>query len=138
MTDTLDEQHAQVAFAALALNTNLTQVFDGKVPDPTPTPPYVLIYTRVAWPRDGIGTALSGTQVTITTTYTCHCVGLNAAAARAVQMQVRSSLLNLRPVIDGRNCSPIKQDESLDPDRDESTGQFVMDAVSTYSFTSAG
>ena len=61
MTDTLDETHAQVALAALNANVNLTssRVFDGKVPDPTPDPPYVLVYTHIGWPRDGIGTALT-------------------------------------------------------------------------------
>lgn len=138
MTDLLEEQHAQAGLLALAANPNLVHVYDGFVPSPTPDPPYVLVYSRVAWPRDGIGTALSAQQVTITTTYTCHCVGLSSAAARAVQMQVRSTLLNLRPVIAGRNCSPIKQDESLDPDRDESTGRLVMDGISIFSFSSTG
>jgi hypothetical protein len=138
MTDTLDETHAQQGLAALIANPNLLGVFDGAVPNPTPNPPYVLIYTRVSWPRDGVGTALSAVQVTITTTYTCHCVGLNATAARAVGMQVRSSLLNFRPVISGRNCSPIKQEDAQDADRDESTGRLVMDAIAIYSFTSTG
>ena len=40
------------------LNANLTNVFDGVVANPTPDPPYVLLYTRVAWPRDGIGRTL--------------------------------------------------------------------------------
>lgn len=138
MTDTLDETHAQQGLAALIANANILGVYDGVVPSPTPNPPWVMVYTKVAWPRDGLGTALSAQQVTITTTYTCHCVGLSPAAARAVQMQVRSSLLNFRPVISGRNCSPIKQDEQLEPDRDESTGRLVVDAISTYSYTSTG
>lgn len=138
MTDTLELDHAQVAFGLLALNANLTNIFDTVVPNPTPDPPFVLVDCRVAWPRDGIGTALAGTQVTITTTWTIHCVGLTATAARTVQMQVRSSLLNARPVIAGRNCSPIKQVDSVDPDRDESTGRAVLDAVAIYSFTSTG
>ena len=137
MTDQLDELHAQVFLAALASNTNLTD-FDGKVPDPTPDPPWVLTYVTVSWPRDGIGTALTAQQVTVTATATCHCVGLNAAAARAVGMQVRSSLLNLKPVIAGRICSPVKQDDSQPPDRDESTGRLVMDQVQVFSFTSTG
>lgn len=137
MTDTLDEAHAQVAFGLLAANGNLLHVFDGVVADLT-EPPYVLIYSRVAWPRDGIGTALTGTQVTITTTWTCHCVGLTPALARAVQMQVRSSLLNVRPVITGRNCSPIKQVDAMDPDRDNTTGRVVMDAISIFDFVSIG
>jgi hypothetical protein len=116
----------------------LLHIFDGVVDSPTPDPPYVLVYSRVGWPRDGIGTSLTGTQVTITTTWTCHCVGLTPAAARAVQMQVRSSLLNQRPVIAGRNCSPIKQVDATDPDVDETTNRVVMDAVSIFDFTSTG
>jgi hypothetical protein len=137
----LDETHAQVAITALAANPNLTssRVFDGRVPDGTdPALGYVLVYCTVSWPRDGIGTALTAQQVTLTTTYTCHCVGLNARAARAVAMEVRASLLNLKPNITGRSCSPIKQDDAQPPDRDESTGHLVMDAVSVFSFTSTG
>ena len=140
MTDSLDELHAQAFLGPLIANPALgaAKVFDGKVPDPTPFPPYALAYVRVAWPRDGLGTSLDAVQRTITATATVHCVGLNAAAARVVQMQVRSSLLNVRPVIAGRNCSPIKQDESMEPDRDESTGKLVMDSINVFSFTSTG
>jgi hypothetical protein len=138
VTDFLEEQHAQVGLQALAANPNIAQVFDGVVPSPTPDPPYVMVYSKVAWPRDGLGTSLTAQQVTVTTTYTCHCVGLTTPAARAVQQQVRISLLNFRPTIAGRNCSPIKQDDVLEPDRDESTGRLVMDAVSVFSFTSTG
>lgn len=137
MSDFMEETHAQIALAALDANPNLPNVFDGKVPDGS-IAPYVLIYCAVQWPRDGLGTALTARQVTVTTTYTCHCVGYNAAAARAVQAQVRETLLNLRPVITGRNCSPIKQDDATVPDRDESTGKLVMDAISVFSFTSTG
>lgn len=134
----LEEDHAQVAFALLAANTNLTAVFDSRVDDPTPTPPYVVVYPAVAWPRDGAGTALDGRQVTVTTTWTCHCVGLTAAAARAVGMQVRSSLLGVRPVVAGRQCGLIKVDDALPADRDESLGYAVFDVVQVFSFTSTG
>jgi len=139
MTDTLDETHAQVALALLAANPNIPAVFDGLVANPTPTGPYVLVYSIVSWPRDGVGTSLAGTQVTITTTWYCHCVALDtAAAARAVGMQVRSSLLNVRPVIAGRICSPIKQVDSVAPARDESLARAVFDAIAVYDFTSTG
>jgi len=139
VSDLLDELHAQVGLTLLNANGALAgRVFDGKVPDPTPDPPYVVLYVSVDWTRDGIGTALNASQVTVTTTYNCHCVGLTAAAARAVGMLVRSTLLNVRPVIAGRDCGPIKQDETLPPQRDETTGRLVMDAISLYSFTSTG
>ncbi len=138
MSDLLDETHAQQGLALLIANPNLAAVYQGSVVDPTPNPPYVVVYTRVAWPRDGIGTALDSVQKTITTTYTCHCVGLTESAARAVGMQVRSSLLNAKPVISGRSCTPIKQDDALDADRDDTTGRTVFDAIAIYSYISTG
>jgi hypothetical protein len=138
MTDTLDETHVQVAISLLTANANILHVFDSIVDNPTPDPPYVLVYSSVSWPRDGLGTSLTAQQVGITTTYTVHCAALSPVGARAVQMQARTSLLNARPVIAGRNCSPIKQDESHEPVLDETTGRAVYDAVSVYSFMSTG
>jgi hypothetical protein len=138
MTDTVDEDHAQAFLSLLAANTNLLHVYDTIVANPTPDPPYVLTYITVSWPRDGVGTSLTAQQVTVTATANVHCAGLTPAAARAVQMQVRSSLLNARPVITGRYCSPIKQDDSQVPVKDETTGRPVYDAVSVFSFSSTG
>jgi hypothetical protein len=135
MIDFLEEAHAQVGLVALDANPNLT-VFDGRVPDPTPTPPYVLVYTEVVWPREGLGVSLNGSQVGVTTTYVCHCVGGTAAGARAVAGQVRSTLLNFRPTIAGRDCGPVKCDDVLAPTRDETTGKLVMDQVATFSYLS--
>ena len=133
----LEEDHAQAGLALLVANTNLV-VYDEKVPDPTPDPPYVLVYSRVVWTRDGLGTSLTAAQVTVTTTFTCHCAGLTPAAARAVAGQVRTSLLNVRPVITGRNCSPIKQSDAPEVVRDESLGTPVYDAVGVFDFVSTG
>jgi hypothetical protein len=138
MTDSIDEDHAQAFLALLAANPSLLHVYDTLVASPTPDPPYVLTYITVSWPRDGIGTSLTAQQVTVTATANIHCAGLTPAAARGVQMQVRSSLLNFRPVITGRNCSPIKQDDSQVPVKDETTGRPVYDAVSVFSFMSTG
>jgi hypothetical protein len=151
VTDFLEETHVQVAYALLTANPlfspvdtptlGLIGVYDGVSPNhPTPDPPYVLIYARVSWPRDGLGTALDGLQDTARTTLTCHCVGLTAQAARVVHMQVRGTLLNAKPMIAGRICSPIKDagaDETI-PVRDESTGRLVVDMVAEYDFYSTG
>ena len=144
MADLLDEQHARAGLDLLEAYPGLgaARVFDGRVPEDSngrsPEPPWVLVYTVVEWTKDGIGTALNSTQVTVTTTFYCHCAGVTAAAARAVGMLVRSALLNVRPVIAGRSCSPIKQLETVPPQRDETTGRLVMDATSVYTFTSTG
>jgi hypothetical protein len=138
--DLTEEQHAQAGLALLYAAPGLgpTRVFEGKVPDPMPDPPYVVVYIQVDWTLDGIATALDATQVTVTTMFNCHCVGLTAAAARATAMLVRSALLNVRPVIAGRNCGPIKHGDTFPPQRDESTGRPVMDVITEYWFHSAG
>ena len=143
MTDLLDEQHAQAFLVPLTANPYLgaTKVFDGKVADPTPDPPWVLVYLFIGFPygSEGLGNALDGRSRTITARADCHCVGLNAAAARAVGMQVRSSLLDVRPFITGRICGPIHEPDAPDPpDRDESTGRLVMDWRLSFVFTSTG
>lgn len=132
----LEEDHRQVGLALLEANANLVS-YDTKVPD-LAEPPYSLTYTRVSWPRDGIGTALDAIQKTITVTYTCHCVGLNPAASMAVFAQVRLSLLNQLPVIAGRSCSLIKQADAADPEPDESLGRLLVASVGIYEFTSTG
>lgn len=139
-TDGLDETHAQVALGQLEADLELgpSKVFDSIVPKPTPAPPWVLVYTTVAWPRDGVGTSLAGQQVTVTTTINTHAVGETAAAARALATQVRSSLLNIRPVIAGRNCSLIKQADSQPPALDESLSTPYFDAIAVFDFTSVG
>ena len=134
--DLIEEAHAQAGLNLLEANDALSgRVFDGKVPDGT-DPPYVQVYRNVAWPRAAVGESLAGLMVTVTTTFTCHCVGESSAAAEAVGMQVRGSLLNQRPVVAGRSCGLIRQDEALPPSRDENTGRLVMDAVRIYSFIS--
>ena len=133
MADTLDEDHAQAGLDLLRAVPGLT-VYDGQVPQLT-TPPYVMVYPEVSWPRDGTGNTITNLSVTVVAKWTCHSVGESAAAARAVQMLVRTGLLNQRPAISGRSCGFIKQDEVLAPEKDESTGRLVMDAVSTYSLT---
>jgi len=137
MSDLLDEQHAQAALTLLAADVFLT-VFDGKVPDPTPDPPYVLVYTTVERPIEGIGNAVEGLSDTVITTWYCHCVGETAAAVRAVVMRVRTALLDQRPVITGRSCGLIRMGEVLAPNRDETTGRLVMDSTVTFSLTTAG
>jgi hypothetical protein len=133
--DFLEELHAQAALGLLAADTNLVSL-DGVVPNGT-DPPYALLYSTALWPVDGAANALDGKAITVQATWTVHCVGLTAPAARAVQMQVREALLNQRPSIVGRVCGLIRHDQALPPTRDNTTGRVVMDAVSTFSMLSA-
>jgi hypothetical protein len=142
VTDSIDELHAQAGLGLLVANPALggTRVFDSVVPNATPdiNVGWVLVYTHVAWPRDGVGTGLDAAQDTVTTTYTCHCVGATPVAARVVAMQVRSTLLGVRPTIANRLCGLIKQAVANPPIRDESLGFAVFDEVMEFDFTSTG
>jgi hypothetical protein len=106
-------------------------VYDGAVPANT-VPPYVIVYTHVEQLPDGAGNAIDGTSKTAVARYYCHCVGGNAAGARAVAQRVRAALLDVRPTIAGRVCGLIREEQSIPPARDESTLALVMDAVHIY------
>lgn len=132
MTDTLDQQLADAALGLLRLDSALT-VFDGSVPNPTPAPPYVLVYTYIEWPDGAPGDAVDGVSGSPMIRWICHQVGGNEVAARAVAQRVRTQLLNVRPnPIPGLSLGLIKQESATPPIRDETTGVVVMDAVTTY------
>ena len=136
---TLEEDHAQVALQLLDLNADIIGVHDGAVSRPAPEPPYVVVFTKVAFPHDGMGTALDAVQKTITATITCHCVGETAIATRTVAYQVRQSLLNVRPQVVGRLASPIKQTDAADMSRpDDTTGKQIFDSVLVFEFSTTG
>jgi hypothetical protein len=139
VADLLDEAHARVALDLLAANTAFP-LMDGKVDDPTPNPPkWVLVYTTVEWPSgdEGMANTIDHTSVTCRTTWYVHCVGLTAAAARMLQMQVRATLLDVQPTITGRQCGMVSQIDVQPPVRDETTGRLLMDAVSVYQLLTA-
>lgn len=135
MTDQLDDLHARAALDLLDANAALT-TFDGAVPNPYPEPPYVLVYTHVAWPSNQDDLALDHLSAVCLTTWTVHHVGLTAAACRALTMQTRESLLDVTAAVAGRVCFPIRQDDAQVPMRDETTGRPLFDAVVTYSMKS--
>jgi hypothetical protein len=50
-----------------------------------------------------------------------------------VAQRVRTALLDVRPTIAGLSCGLIRlEGDPLPPQRDETTGVLVMDAIETY------
>jgi len=115
-------------------------VHDGKVPTDPATgkskpPPYVLVYFMVQTPSGDMpadSTSLDMDSDRVVLRAYLHSVGANAQAARMVADRCRTQLLRVTPTIAGRECWPIRQDEGLPADRDESTGKLVMDQVDVY------
>lgn len=125
------QAHAN-AFLGLLVGAPDFPVFDGSLPQVTPAPPYVLVYFASNRPSDAGGNTLKGTSDVFALRATVHCVGGNQTAARGVAAWVESCVLDKRPAVAGRNPGLIKQDDSRDPDKDETTGPVVMDAVQLY------
>lgn len=134
MTDGLDQALIDAGLNLLRadLGPPALVVFDGKVDDPTPKPPYVLVYTTVEWPDGAPADSLDGLSGSPVVRWICHCVGGNEIAARAVAQRARTQLLNQRPTIPGLNLGLIKQEQADPPTKDETTGSLVMDAVCVY------
>lgn len=134
MSDLLDKAHADTGLNLLhaVCDPIPIPVYDGQVPNGA-TRPYVLVYTEVSRPHTAEGIALDSLSVAYLVRWYCHCVGETAVAARAVAMEVRTALLDVRPAITGRACDPIRQETTQPPGRDETTGVLVMDAIGVYS-----
>lgn len=131
MTDGLDQAITGTAFALLATDSSLT-VYDGAVPNGA-TRPYALLYTTLSRPSEDLDNAADGQTRVWVARWICHCVGDNAAAARAVAQRVRTQLLDVQPSVAGLACGLIRMEgDEQPPQRDESTGVLVMDAVVTY------
>lgn len=127
------QAHADAFLGLLAADVGppALVVHDGKVPSGA-TPPYVLVYFAAGRPVDDQGNSLRGTSDVFELRATCHCVGGNQIASRGVAARVEAAVLDKRPSAIGRNPGLIRQEDSRDPDRDESTGTLVMDAVQVY------
>lgn len=133
MTDGLDQALVNAGLALLTADTQLA-VFDGQVPNAVPPqqPPYVVVYTTVGRPADDPDNPMSGRSATFQVRWICHCVGGNAITARAVAQRVRTQLLDQVLTVAGLVCAPIDWEESQPPQRDETTGALVMDAVEIF------
>lgn len=131
--DGLDELHARAALDILNGDDSIT-VFTGSVPD-NAQPPYVLVYTAVAWPDSVDGKTYDGKTGTCVTRWYTHCAGGSDQATRTVANWVRQLLNNAHPTITGRSCGLIQQEASPPPVRDQTTGVLVQDIVSVYTLT---
>lgn len=100
-------------------------MFDGNVPK-TSLQMYAVLYPD---PGNRDRSALPATSDAFAMTVQVTCVGLSARQARVVIDAVCTALVDQRPVVAGRTCWPITQQEGTPPvvrdddDRDPTTGQ---------------
>jgi hypothetical protein len=132
MTDGLDQAIANAGLALLAAEPGPT-FYDGAVPNPTPALPYGVVYWTISRPSDDPDNSANGKTSVWVARWIIHGVGGTAMSARAVLQHARTALLDVRPTVAGLSCGPIRMEgDSQPPQRDETTGVLVMDAVETY------
>lgn len=130
------QDHADAVLGLLRADSLLT-VYDGQVTGTADH--YVLVYTFRQLPGGEIApdkTPLTGDSTTVDMRFYCHCVGVDAIAARAVQGRVQTALLDVTPSVAGRACFPIRWIDGTQSNRNEETGALVVDAVDVYGLTS--
>lgn len=129
--------HVAAVTALLAVDATL-RWHEAVVPAGAATP-YVKLDFYVQRP-DGLISpdkiSLSAASTVIEVWVYAHCVGVNPTSARAVSGRVAAALLDARPAVAGRECSPIHWRDGQPPTTDESTGSPVIDQVDVYTFTS--
>lgn len=127
--------HADAVLVLLRAGAPTGKVYDGSLPDPAPKPPYVVAYINRELPRGAEGNTLDGVSAQLNLRVTLHCVGGDAAAARAMADRGAEALLDVTPTIAGRECGQIALDSSIPPAPDETTGVLVMDQIDVYTLT---
>lgn len=93
----------------------------------------------VVWANSGLRSSdrYTGAQGNVTTSYTVHSVGLDAAGAAYVNERVMQQLIDFRPVVVGRMCQRVKHEVSrpIQVDRDATPPlYYVVDQFDVLSF----
>lgn len=135
LTDGLDQALTNVALTLLDADNGPPPllVFDGVVPAGTdPNAGYVLVYSYLSRPSEDLDNPLNGLTKVWVCRWVLHCVGGTAQAARGVAQRARTALLDVQPTVAGLTCSRIRLEDTQPPQRDETTGALVMDAICTY------
>lgn len=137
MTDGLDQAIVNAGLTLLRADSSYNSVcptYDGMVPVGAKAP-YRLVYSSLSRPGEGdVDLAGDGRSRVWIVRWIVHNVasGADASGARAVAQRTRTQMLDQQPSIPGLNCGLIRLEDSQPPERDETTGVLVMDAVTVY------
>ena len=126
------EQHVQAFLALARSHPELGgDVFEGKVVNPPER------YASV-WANNGVRQIerQDHRQLQITTRFTVHSVGTSLERARWVAGRIMLQVLDVRPVIDGRACWPIRLGASLPADLDQDIKPELYFGVDEFTLTS--
>jgi hypothetical protein len=139
MTDGLDQLMVDAGLNLLRADpiTPALVVFDGPPTNPTPAPPYVVVWSAVEWPADDPQRdSLDNLSQHAVVHWFCHIVAENQRSWRAIAQRVRTQLLNVRPTIAGMSPGLIRMEEgSSPPGADEVLGAVEVTGVRVFRLT---
>jgi len=139
VTDGLDQAIIDAGLALLRADaiTPALVIFDGQPTNPTPAPPYVVVWSTVDWPADDPAhDALDNRSEHAVARWFVHIVAENLRQWRAIAQRVRTQLLNARPAVAGMAPGLIRmEDGSPPPTADESLGSPYISGVHVFRLT---
>jgi hypothetical protein len=129
--DFQDHVDAYLALLRAAADLTVYPAIEGgtKTVPSVASPPYVAAHFAAERPSGG---RLDMRSTRMVVRGYLHCVGASDIAARVVSGKVAAVLLDVRPVIAGRSCAPIRHETSREPRNDESTGALVATLTEVY------
>ena len=127
----MSRAHTDAVLAMLQSDATL-HVHDGKVPDGSPLP-YVVLFTD-----DGLdeATNIEAVPDVLTVRVQITSSGLNRTAAPIIRDKAHATLIGRTPTVSGRNCTPLRQENSRKLEEDRDVNPSVLYGVNEYVFIS--
>ena len=127
----MSREHANAVLALAQAVPNLT-VYDTQAPAKPSLPYAVLRFDSGVRER----TAITATSNMVTTTVTCTAVGIDRGQSQGVAERVADALVDVRPTVAGRSCSPLEHVDSRPSQMDSEVSPPLFYAVDVFRFVS--
>lgn len=127
----MSREHANAVLALAQAIPNIN-VYDTQAPEKPPMPYAVLRFDSGVRGR----TAITASSNMTTTTVSCTAVGVDRGSSQGVAERVADALVDVRPTIAGRTCSPIEHLDSRPSQMDLDVKPPLFYAVDVFRFVS--
>lgn len=127
----MSREHANAVLALTAAIPNIN-VYDTQAPA-KPALPYAVVRFD-SGKRDR--TSIVPVSNKVTTTVTCTAVGVDRGQSQGVAERVADALVDLRPIVAGRTCSPIEHIDTRPSQLDSAVAPPLFYAVDVFRFDS--
>lgn len=127
----MSREHANAVLALAQAVPNIN-VYDTQAPAKPSLPYAVLRFDSGVRDR----TAITAASNMVTTTVTCTAVGVDRGQSQGVAERVADALIDQRPTVSGRTCSPVEHLDSRPSQMDSAVNPPLFYAVDVFRFIS--